>query len=185
MPARQQMWNVHEIGDIWMTGPAWTLTTAAPVKYQSERHRLGLKRGSKDKQMGKFGVGLPQATISQARRLEVYTWTSGGPENATFTYIDFKMSPRISRMRPYSGRKEFRRSGPRRQRKLEILGPDRSGPISTDWTGRPARRTLPECRVPDRKDVQKAHLGQRSEHQDCRLRRERAIQREMDRYRRR
>ena len=51
-----------------------------------------LKRKSEGKsgnKMGKFGVGLPQASLSQCKRLEVFSWTDGGPENANWTFFDF------------------------------------------------------------------------------------------------
>ena len=37
--------------------------------------------------MGRFGMGLPNASISQANRLDVWTWQNG-PENAIRTFID-------------------------------------------------------------------------------------------------
>jgi anti-sigma regulatory factor (Ser/Thr protein kinase) len=37
--------------------------------------------------IGKFGVGLPQASVSQAKRIDVWTWQDG-IENAYHTYID-------------------------------------------------------------------------------------------------
>lgn len=37
--------------------------------------------------MGKFGMGLPSASISQAKRVEVWTWTSG-IDSAIYTYLD-------------------------------------------------------------------------------------------------
>jgi hypothetical protein len=39
------------------------------------------------KGMGKFGMGLPSASISQARRVEVWSWQNG-IESALYTYID-------------------------------------------------------------------------------------------------
>lgn len=44
--------------------------------------RLGDRSG-----MGRFGMGLPNASISQCRRVEVWTWQSG-ITNALHTYID-------------------------------------------------------------------------------------------------
>lgn len=44
--------------------------------------RLGDRTG-----IGRFGMGLPNASISQANRLEVWTWQNG-PDNAIRTYID-------------------------------------------------------------------------------------------------
>lgn len=39
------------------------------------------------KGMGRFGMGLPNSSISQCRRVEVWTWQSG-PDNAMYTYLD-------------------------------------------------------------------------------------------------
>ena len=45
-------------------------------------------RGNASKQMGKFGVGLPQASISQCKRVEIWSWTNGGRDTAMWTYVD-------------------------------------------------------------------------------------------------
>jgi Histidine kinase-, DNA gyrase B-, and HSP90-like ATPase len=37
--------------------------------------------------MGKFGMGLPSASISQARKVEVWTWQNG-PDSAIYSYLD-------------------------------------------------------------------------------------------------
>lgn len=37
--------------------------------------------------IGKFGMGLPAASISQCRRVEVYSW-QGGIDSSFYTYID-------------------------------------------------------------------------------------------------
>ncbi len=37
--------------------------------------------------MGRFGMGLPSASISQCRTVEVWSWQSG-PDNALYSYID-------------------------------------------------------------------------------------------------
>ncbi len=37
--------------------------------------------------MGRFGMGLPNASISQCRRVDVWTWQNG-PQNALHTYLD-------------------------------------------------------------------------------------------------
>lgn len=44
-----------------------------------------------DKQtgIGKFGMGLPSASISQAKKVEVWTWQSG-VENAIYSYLDLE-----------------------------------------------------------------------------------------------
>lgn len=51
---------------------------------------LQFGRGSylKDRSgIGRFGIGLPNASISQARRVDVWSWQNG-PDNALRTYID-------------------------------------------------------------------------------------------------
>ena len=37
--------------------------------------------------IGRFGMGLPNSSISQCRRVDVWTWQSG-PDNAIHTYLD-------------------------------------------------------------------------------------------------
>lgn len=37
--------------------------------------------------IGRFGMGLPNSSISQCRRVEVWTWKNG-PDNASYTYLD-------------------------------------------------------------------------------------------------
>ena len=37
--------------------------------------------------IGRFGMGLPNASISQCRRVDVWTWQAG-PDNALYTYLD-------------------------------------------------------------------------------------------------
>ena len=44
--------------------------------------RLGDRTG-----IGRFGMGLPNASISQARRVDVWSWQNG-PDNAIRTFID-------------------------------------------------------------------------------------------------
>ncbi|UGQ39592.1 ATP-binding protein [Rhodococcus aetherivorans] len=44
--------------------------------------RLGDRSG-----IGRFGMGLPSASISQAQRVEVWSWTDS-PERANYTFID-------------------------------------------------------------------------------------------------
>lgn len=39
--------------------------------------------------IGRFGMGLPNASISQAARVDVWTWQNG-PTNALWTYLDLK-----------------------------------------------------------------------------------------------
>ena len=37
--------------------------------------------------IGRFGMGLPNSSISQCRKVEVWTWQNG-PDNAVYTYLD-------------------------------------------------------------------------------------------------
>lgn len=37
--------------------------------------------------IGRFGMGLPSSSISQCRKVDVWTWQSG-PDNAMYTYLD-------------------------------------------------------------------------------------------------
>ena len=37
--------------------------------------------------IGRFGMGLPNSSISQCRRVDVWTWQSG-PDNAVHSYLD-------------------------------------------------------------------------------------------------
>ncbi len=39
--------------------------------------------------IGRFGMGLPNASISQAARVDVWTWQNG-PSNALWTYLDLR-----------------------------------------------------------------------------------------------
>lgn len=39
------------------------------------------------KSIGKFGMGLPSSSISQSKRVDVYTWTNG-KENSIYSYLD-------------------------------------------------------------------------------------------------
>lgn len=57
-----------------------------------ETLRLALQFGNgthlTDRQgIGRFGMGLPNSSISQCRRVEVWTWQNG-PDNAMYTYLD-------------------------------------------------------------------------------------------------
>ncbi len=57
-----------------------------------ETLRMALQFGNgthlKDRKgIGRFGMGLPNSSISQCRRLEVWSWQAG-PQNAMWTYLD-------------------------------------------------------------------------------------------------
>ncbi|WP_169806973.1 ATP-binding protein [Actinomadura macra] len=40
--------------------------------------------------IGRFGMGLPQASVSQCKRTDVWTWRRSQPENASHTYLDLQ-----------------------------------------------------------------------------------------------
>ncbi len=51
--------------------------------------------------IGRFGMGLPNASISQCRRLDVWTWQAG-PDNALHSYLDLDdVENRKTRVVPY------------------------------------------------------------------------------------
>ena len=47
----------------------------------------GTRLDRKSRGIGRFGVGLPQSSISQCQRVDVWTWQNG-PENAVHCYLD-------------------------------------------------------------------------------------------------
>ncbi|MGW4802561.1 ATP-binding protein [Kitasatospora sp. NPDC004272] len=51
--------------------------------------RFGAGTRQQRKGIGRFGVGLPNSSISQCDRVDVWSWTNG-PENALHTYLDLK-----------------------------------------------------------------------------------------------
>ena len=66
------------------------------------------------KGIGRFGMGLPNSSISQCRRVEVYTWQSG-PDNAMHTYLDVDEIER---------------------RKMSTVPAPRPKPLPDEWRGR-------------------------------------------------
>ncbi len=38
--------------------------------------------------IGRFGMGLPSASISQCKVVEIWSWTEGGPDTALYSYIN-------------------------------------------------------------------------------------------------
>ncbi|MFE3874906.1 ATP-binding protein [Kitasatospora sp. NPDC059146] len=51
--------------------------------------RFGAGTRQQRKGIGRFGVGLPNSSISQCNRVDVWSWTNG-PQNALHTYLDLK-----------------------------------------------------------------------------------------------
>lgn len=52
------------------------------------------------KGMGRFGVGLPQASLYACPSIEVYSW-QGGVENAHKVYLDINKIGKIGRAHPF------------------------------------------------------------------------------------
>lgn len=48
----------------------------------------GTDRYDDRKGIGRFGMGLPQASVSQCKRTDVWTWKDSGPHHASHTYLD-------------------------------------------------------------------------------------------------
>ena len=47
----------------------------------------GTRMDRRKQGIGRFGVGLPQSSISQCKRVEIWTWQNG-PDNALYCYLD-------------------------------------------------------------------------------------------------
>ena len=87
--SNQKRWQVEEIGILDDGNGMSPGMLRCALRHGSGSTQLGINRGRKGKKMGKFGVGLPQASLSQCKRLEVWSWNSGGRENAYWTYFDW------------------------------------------------------------------------------------------------
>lgn len=77
----QQRLRLQEIGTIDNGNGMSAQTLAIALQFGNGTHledRAGI---------GRFGMGLPNSSISQCRRLDVWTWTSG-PDNAIHSYLD-------------------------------------------------------------------------------------------------
>lgn len=77
--ANQRRLRVNSIG-VLDNGEGMDLETLSLCLGFGESH------GNKDQKIGKFGVGLTQSSISQCKRIEVYSWQDGNTPN--YTYLD-------------------------------------------------------------------------------------------------
>ena len=83
-------WRIQEIGILDNGNGMSPFQLRCSVRYQDGANQRSWARSSSGgKKMGKFGVGLPQASMSTGKRLDIWSWESGGPENAHWTYWDF------------------------------------------------------------------------------------------------
>lgn len=77
----QRRLRLQEIGTIDNGNGMSAQTLAIALQFGNGTHledRAGI---------GRFGMGLPNSSISQCRRLDVWTWTNG-PDNAIHSYLD-------------------------------------------------------------------------------------------------
>jgi hypothetical protein len=56
----------------------------------------GTTRFNSRKGLGRFGMGLPNASLSQARRVDVFTWQHGGPPITSYLDVDQIVSGTLS-----------------------------------------------------------------------------------------
>ena len=49
----------------------------------------GTRKDRRKRGIGRFGVGLPQSSISQCQRVDIWTWQNG-PDNALHSYLDLQ-----------------------------------------------------------------------------------------------
>ena len=87
--AGQKRWQVEEIGILDDGNGMDPFMLRCALRHGDGASQRGVDRGKKGKKMGKFGVGLPQASLSQCKRLEVWSWKGGGRDNAYWTYFDW------------------------------------------------------------------------------------------------
>ena len=66
------------------TAPAWT---PPPSASRSSSATAPTSTPEQQDGIGEFGMGLPSSSISQCRRVDVWSWQDG-PENALYTYLD-------------------------------------------------------------------------------------------------
>jgi len=103
--AGQMVWRLNELG-ILDNGKGMNETELRrSLRLGDGDSQRGLDKGKEHSKMGKFGVGLPQASISQCKRVEIWSWTGGGHKTSTWTYIDldeFTKSGRLVVPKPVS-----------------------------------------------------------------------------------
>lgn len=86
---KQKRWQVQEIGILDNGNGMDSFRLRCALRHGDGDSQRGKTRGKGGNKMGKFGVGLPQASLSQCKRLEVYSWTEGGPDHAKWTFFDW------------------------------------------------------------------------------------------------
>ena len=80
--AARKNYTVSEIS-LWDNGVGMDLDTLRiAMQFGGGTHRKDTKG------MGKFGMGLPNSSISQCRRVEVWSWQEGGEPHYTYLDVD-------------------------------------------------------------------------------------------------
>ncbi|MBF4269778.1 ATP-binding protein, partial [Vibrio anguillarum] len=80
--AAKKNYTVSEIS-LWDNGIGMdTNTLRIAMQFGGGTHRKDIKG------MGKFGMGLPNSSISQCRRVEVWSWQNGSEPHYTYLDVD-------------------------------------------------------------------------------------------------
>lgn len=86
--SNQLVWRINEIGILDNGNGMDHERLWRALRLGDGDAKRGRTRGVAGKQMGKFGVGLPQASISQCRQVEIWSWTEGGYSNAKWVTVN-------------------------------------------------------------------------------------------------
>ena len=84
---KREIIGIREVRRLWEIG---VLDNGSGMDEHTLRKALQFGNGTRldDRTgIGRFGMGLPNSSISQAARVEVWTWQNG-PDNAIWSYID-------------------------------------------------------------------------------------------------
>ena len=85
----QRRWKISEIGILDNGNGMSPFQLRCSLRYQDGANQRQWSRSKGGgKKMGKFGVGLPQATLSQCKRVDIWSWEDGGHDSAVWTYFD-------------------------------------------------------------------------------------------------
>ena len=86
---KREITKIREVRRLWSIG---VLDNGSGMNEHTLRKALQFGNGTRldDRTgIGRFGMGLPNSSISQAARVEVWSWQNG-PDNAIWSYIDLE-----------------------------------------------------------------------------------------------
>ena len=86
---KREITRIREVRRLWSIG---VLDNGSGMNEHTLRKALQFGNGTRldDRTgIGRFGMGLPNSSISQAARVEVWSWQNG-PDNAIWSYIDLE-----------------------------------------------------------------------------------------------